>query len=201
MNLHLQEISRGVAPGAHAALIFDGAGWHTTDKLKSCCPEHHPVWLPPYAPELNPTENIWEYLRKNYLALRVFDDYDAIVDAYPGGTENDTLRTILHPRGLAGAHSLDTTRPPDPRVHLHPIHPPRLPVRATLTEGYTRSHFGPPQPDQPAASVGDYCAAVLNLQEISRGSPPAPMPRSRWHTTDKLELAREHHSRLDSRSS
>ena len=49
---------------------------------------------------------------------------------YPGGTENDSiLRTRLavqpeHPRGLAGAHPLDTTRPPDPRVHLHPIHPP-----------------------------------------------------------------------------
>ena len=86
MNLHLQEISRGVAPGAHAALIFDGAGWHTTDKLE--LPENiTPVCLPPYAPELNPTENIWEYLRKNYLALRVFDDYDAIVDAccaWPG---------------------------------------------------------------------------------------------------------------------
>ena len=80
MNLHLQEISRGVAPGAHAALIFDGAGWHTTDKLE--LPENiTPVCLPPYAPELNPTENIWECLRKNYLALRVFDDYDAIVDA------------------------------------------------------------------------------------------------------------------------
>ena len=79
MNLHLQEISRGVAPGAHAALIFDGAGWHTTDKLE--LPENiTPVCLPPYAPELNPTENIWEYLPKNYLALRVFDDYDAIVD-------------------------------------------------------------------------------------------------------------------------
>ena len=53
------------------------------------------------------------------------------------------------------------TRPPNPCVQLHPIHPPRLPVRATLTEGYTRSHFGPPQPDRPAASVGDYCSAVL----------------------------------------
>ena len=67
-----------------------------------------------------------------------------------------------HPRGLAGAHPLDMTRPPNPCVQLHPIHPPRLPVRATLTEGYTRSHFGPPQPDRPAASVGDYCSAVLN---------------------------------------
>ena len=32
-----------------------------------------------------------------------------------------------------------------------------------MTEGYTRSHFGPPQPDRPAASVGDYCSAVLNF--------------------------------------
>ena len=53
---------------------------HTTDKLE--LPQNiTPVRLPPYAPELNPTENIWEYLRKTYLALRVFDDYNAIVDA------------------------------------------------------------------------------------------------------------------------
>ena len=98
MNLHLQEISRGVAPGAHAALIFDGAGWHTTDKLE--LPENiTPVCLPPYAPELNPTENIWEYLRKNYLALRVFDDYDAIVDACCMAW-NDPCLSGLHPHPL-----------------------------------------------------------------------------------------------------
>ena len=28
MNLHLQEISRHVTPGAHAVLVLDGAGWH-----------------------------------------------------------------------------------------------------------------------------------------------------------------------------
>ena len=37
--------------------------------------------LPPYAPELNPVENVWEYLRQNKLALRLHDDYDAIVEA------------------------------------------------------------------------------------------------------------------------
>jgi transposase len=36
--------------------------------------------LPPYAPELNPIENVWEYLRGNKLAITVFDDYDDIVD-------------------------------------------------------------------------------------------------------------------------
>ena len=59
-----------------------------------------------------------------------------------------------HPRGLAGAHPLNTTRPPNPRVQIHPIHPPRLPVRAILTEGYRRSHFGPPQPDRPGRFSG-----------------------------------------------
>ena len=37
--------------------------------------------LPPYAPELNPVENVWAFLRGNTLANRVFDTYDAIVDA------------------------------------------------------------------------------------------------------------------------
>ena len=37
--------------------------------------------LPPYSPELNPTENVWDYLRQNKLCARVSDSYDAIVDA------------------------------------------------------------------------------------------------------------------------
>jgi len=38
------------------------------------------VPLPPYAPELNPIENVWEYLRGNKLAITVFDSYDDILD-------------------------------------------------------------------------------------------------------------------------
>ena len=37
--------------------------------------------LPPYAPELNSAENVWEYLRTNKLVQRLYADYDAIVDA------------------------------------------------------------------------------------------------------------------------
>ena len=36
---------------------------------------------PPYSPELNPVENIWQFLRQNHLSNRVFDSYDAILDA------------------------------------------------------------------------------------------------------------------------
>jgi hypothetical protein len=34
MNLHLAEISLNVAPGAHAVLLMDQAGWHLTPKLE-----------------------------------------------------------------------------------------------------------------------------------------------------------------------
>ncbi|MGQ0565237.1 MAG: IS630 family transposase [Gemmobacter sp.] len=80
MNAHLAEISRTVAPGAHAVLILDGAGWHGAKAL--AVPDNITLLhLPPYAPELNPVENVWAYLRANKLAINVFDSYDAIVTA------------------------------------------------------------------------------------------------------------------------
>ena len=80
MQLHLDEISRHVAKGAHAVLIFDRAGWHTTDKLRMPA-NITPILLPSRAPELNPVENIWQFLRANWLSNRVFETYDAIIDA------------------------------------------------------------------------------------------------------------------------
>ena len=79
MNAHLAEIARTVAPGAHAVLVLDGAGWHGAGDL--VVPDNISLLaLPPYAPELNPIENVWQYLRSNKLAITVFDTYDAIVD-------------------------------------------------------------------------------------------------------------------------
>ena len=80
MTLHLAEISRHVAPGAHAVLVCDGASWHkTSGRLR--VPENITLLrLPPYSPELNPVENIWEYLRANKLSNSVFDTYDTIVE-------------------------------------------------------------------------------------------------------------------------
>ena len=80
MNKHLAEISRHVSVGAIALLILDGAGWHRSPRLK--IPENVVLLpLPPYAPELNPTENIWAYLRANKLSHRLFNSYEDIVDA------------------------------------------------------------------------------------------------------------------------
>ena len=80
MQLHLNEISRHVAKGAHAVLLLDRAGWHTTGKLD--IPKNiTPIFPPSRSPELNPVENIWQYLRANWLSNRVFETYDAIIDA------------------------------------------------------------------------------------------------------------------------
>ena len=69
-----------MAPGAHAALVVDGAGWHVSDKL--VVPDDISlVKLPPYAPELNPIENVWAHLRGTKLAHRLFNSYDDIVNA------------------------------------------------------------------------------------------------------------------------
>jgi transposase len=81
MNLHLAEISSQVAPGAHAVLTLDGAGWHQTGGKLQVPDNISLLPLPPYSPELNPVENIWQFLRQNYLANRVFDTYSAIVEA------------------------------------------------------------------------------------------------------------------------
>ena len=35
------------------------------------------ILLPSRAPELNPVENIWQYMRANWLSNRVFETYDA----------------------------------------------------------------------------------------------------------------------------
>ena len=80
MQWHLDEISALVTPGAHAVLIIDRAGWHTTGRLE--IPSNITLmFLPPRAPELmdRPSQNIWQFMRDNWLSNRIFKTYDDIV--------------------------------------------------------------------------------------------------------------------------
>jgi hypothetical protein len=80
MQLHLHEIARTVKRGAHAVLLLDRAGWHTTRALN--VPKNITlILLPSRAPELNPVENIWQYLRQTWLSNRVFNTFEEIIDA------------------------------------------------------------------------------------------------------------------------
>jgi transposase len=75
------DLLRRLSSDSHAVVLLDGAGWHQSGgKLK--VPDNISLLkLPAYSPELNPAENIWQYLRQNKLSNRVFDSYEAIVDA------------------------------------------------------------------------------------------------------------------------
>ena len=78
MQLHLNAIAGKVSPGAHAIVILDQAGWHGAKDLRvptniSLLP------LPPRSPELNGQENVWQFVRQNWLSNRVFQCFDDIV--------------------------------------------------------------------------------------------------------------------------
>ena len=77
MNLHLAEIAKDVAPGRHAVLLVDQAGWHTSAKLEV---PFNITLMPAKCPELNPAENVWEFMRDNWLSNRIFKSFDDIVD-------------------------------------------------------------------------------------------------------------------------
>ncbi len=78
MQAHLAEISAMVARDAHAALLLDQAGWHLAGAL--VVPANITLLpLPPRSPELNPVENVWQFMRDNWLSNRVFAGYDDIV--------------------------------------------------------------------------------------------------------------------------
>jgi hypothetical protein len=64
MNLHLKEISTQVAPGAHAVLLLDQAGWHHAGGALKLPDNISLLHLPSYSPELKPVENIWQFAAK-----------------------------------------------------------------------------------------------------------------------------------------
>ena len=81
MEVFLAELARAVSAGTHVALVLDGAGWHVSKQL--VVPANLTlIPLPPYSPELNPVERVWEYLRDRWLSHRVLaGGYEAVVDA------------------------------------------------------------------------------------------------------------------------
>jgi len=85
MNIFLEQFTKETAPEVHVVLVWDKAGFHTSNDLK--VPENVTILaLPAYSPELNPVENLWHYLRSHYWANRSYSDYDdlryAAIDAW-----------------------------------------------------------------------------------------------------------------------
>jgi DDE superfamily endonuclease len=80
MNLLLDGAASQLPPGTHAAMLIDNAGWHVANELR-VPPNITLVHLPPYSPELNAVEKVWQYLRDRYLSGRLFSSTLTIIDA------------------------------------------------------------------------------------------------------------------------
>lgn len=81
VNLHLsgeflKQISRS-DPKAEHVVVWDGAGFHQKEQLEGVPENIHLVALPPYSPELNPIEQLWDQVAVAY-ANRVYETLDEI---------------------------------------------------------------------------------------------------------------------------
>jgi hypothetical protein len=81
MDVFLAELSRAIPAATHAALVLDRAGRHVSGDL-AVPADPTLVPLPPYSPELNPVERVWEYLRDRWPSHRVLaGGYAAVLEA------------------------------------------------------------------------------------------------------------------------
>ena len=85
INIFLKQFAKETDPDVHIVMVWDKAGFHTSNDLT--VPDNVTIVpLPAYSPELNPTENLWHYLRSHYWSNRSYADYDdlrhAAIDAW-----------------------------------------------------------------------------------------------------------------------
>lgn len=76
MDVFLQEVSIR-HPDDYILMVMDGAACHRGKELKM--PENiELLYLPPYSPNLNPVENLWDEMREKFFGNSVFASMDAV---------------------------------------------------------------------------------------------------------------------------
>lgn len=76
MSLFLEEVSQRF-PDEYILVFMDQAGWHKAKDL--IIPKNMRLeWLPPYSPQLNPTEHLWDEVREKWFANDVFHALSAV---------------------------------------------------------------------------------------------------------------------------
>src|SRR5208337_4722860 len=84
MSIFLREVSDR-HPDEFIPMIMDGAGWH---KAKALSVPYNValIFLPPYSPELNPVEHIWDSIREDGFRNEVFNSIE--------GVENQLMQSL-----------------------------------------------------------------------------------------------------------
>lgn len=95
MNIFLEQMSKELGD-KKAFLVMDCASWHKSKGLK--IPENITIiYLPPYSPELNPVERLWQYIKHNILRNKIYDTIDMlkeVLSEFICNIEKSSIRTI-----------------------------------------------------------------------------------------------------------
>jgi transposase len=98
MQTFVDGLSSHIKADEQAILVLDNAGWHRAKNL--AWPENiTPLFLPPYSPELNSAENLWQWLRSQYLSNQTFEDVDDLLqktDAAWLELTPERIKTVCH---------------------------------------------------------------------------------------------------------
>lgn len=68
MNIHLSQISAELAADTHVILVADNASWHSSSKDIIIPANISILDLPPYSPQLNPIERLWQWLKDHFFS-------------------------------------------------------------------------------------------------------------------------------------
>ena len=79
MNLYLEHMASAYAD-KQLLMFMDRAGWHKSKDML-IPPNIHIELLPAYSPELNPTEKVWQWLRKEVCRNRIYDSENDLMNA------------------------------------------------------------------------------------------------------------------------
>jgi transposase len=75
MQIFINEFANVVA--GDAIIVMDQAGWHKNLVIPS---NLEIIFLPPYSPELNPVERLWQHIKDAVLKNKVYDDLNILED-------------------------------------------------------------------------------------------------------------------------
>jgi transposase len=97
MQVFLTEVAARY-PDENIVMVVDGAGWHKS-KVLTMPDNLKLIFLPPYSPELNPQEHLWDALREKYFHNKTFDTLDLLEDHLVSAlqtmeTQNEKVKSI-----------------------------------------------------------------------------------------------------------
>ena len=107
MSIFLAEVSHR-HQSEHIVMFMDQAGWHTSKALR--IPKNIELaFLPPYSPELNPQEQIWDELREKFFVNKTFKSLDAVTDSAAKALQileesPDKIKSISHRHWILKPH-------------------------------------------------------------------------------------------------